>query len=395
MPDQLHIDHVGIAVRSVEAAADQLEELIGFRRRTAVVTNTRQKVSVLFLSRPGSIDIKLIEPSAEDSPLWGFLRRGEGLHHLCFKVTDVSAACAALSGRGARVVVAPSPGEAFDDHPIAFCYLGLGLNIELIDTDARRADRLWTDAPSRESRQPDGALSSIGSTNTLDKAPPGPVVKPYRPGIGREYYANLRSELVPFLPDDFTRVLEVGCGEGVFASLLSKPNEYWGVEPNEHSASLAAARLFRVLPGPYERVADELPDGYFDLAICNDVIEHLPDPEQFLSSLKTKLTSNATVFASIPNVRHWEILMHVVFEKDWRYRASGGMDRTHLRFFTRKSIIRLFEHAGFTVELISGINGSRVLWRRIVFRLAAFLSLGLLDDIGFPQFVLRARLRKA
>lgn len=141
----MHIDHVAIAVRSVESAADRLANLIGYRRRTAVVTNTRQKVNVLFLSKQGSLDIKLIEPSAPDSPLWGFLKRGEGLHHLCFKVVDVDAACQDLAAAGARVIAAPEPGEAFDDHLIAFCYLGIGLNAELIDTDARRG-------------QPDSAL---------------------------------------------------------------------------------------------------------------------------------------------------------------------------------------------------------------------------------------------
>lgn len=135
------VDHIAIAVRSVEAAADRLGSLTGYVRRTPVVTNTRQKVNVLFLSKVGSIDIKLIEPSGDDSPLLGFLKRGEGLHHVAFKVPDVTAACDTLSAAGARLLAPPQPGEAFDDHLIAFCYLGQGLNVELIDTDARRGDR--------------------------------------------------------------------------------------------------------------------------------------------------------------------------------------------------------------------------------------------------------------
>ena len=132
------IDHIAIAVRSVDAAAQRLERLTGYERRTTVVTNTRQKVNVLFLCKAGSLDIKLIEPSGEDSPLCTFLKRGEGLHHLAFKVPDVTASCADLSAAGVRVLAQPEPGEAFDDHLIAFCYLGLGLNVELVDTDVRR-----------------------------------------------------------------------------------------------------------------------------------------------------------------------------------------------------------------------------------------------------------------
>ena len=132
------LDHIALAVRSIEAAADQLTKLLGYARSTPVVMNTRQKVNVLFLSKSGSLDIKLIEPAGEDSPLWESLRRGAGLHHVAFRVDDVRKAVAELSAAGARVLAAPAPGEAFDDHLIAFCYAGSGLNIELVDTDVRR-----------------------------------------------------------------------------------------------------------------------------------------------------------------------------------------------------------------------------------------------------------------
>ena len=135
----MQIDHVAVAVRSVEAAADRLCALLGYARKTAAVTNTRQKVNVLFLGKEGSLDIKLIEPSADDSPLWDFVRKGGGLHHLCLRVPDVGDACVDLTQRGARVIASPAPGEAFDDHAIAFLYLGLGMNVEVIDTDARRS----------------------------------------------------------------------------------------------------------------------------------------------------------------------------------------------------------------------------------------------------------------
>ena len=134
----MQLDHIAVAVRSVEAAADRLCTLLGYARKTAAVTNTRQKVNVLFLGKPGSIDLKLIEPSGDESPLWDFVRKGGGLHHVAFKVPDVPAGAGELAAKGARVLAQPAPGEAFDDNLIAFCYLGMGLNAELIDTDARR-----------------------------------------------------------------------------------------------------------------------------------------------------------------------------------------------------------------------------------------------------------------
>jgi methylmalonyl-CoA/ethylmalonyl-CoA epimerase len=127
-----------VAVKSIAKSAPKLCEILGFALKTGKVTNTRQQVNVQFLQRAGSIDIKLIEPSGETSPLWQFLKRGEGLHHLCFKADDVRAQLASLEKLGLRVLAAPAPGEAFEEELIAFGYAGSGLNIELIDTDLRR-----------------------------------------------------------------------------------------------------------------------------------------------------------------------------------------------------------------------------------------------------------------
>ena len=134
----MQLDHIAVAVKSVETAADRLCVLLGYSRKTRAVTNTRQKVNVLFLSKDGSLDIKLIEPSDAESPLWDFVRKGGGLHHLCFNTADVGASCAELTTKGARQIASPAPGEAFDDHLIAFLYLGMGLNVEVIDTEHRR-----------------------------------------------------------------------------------------------------------------------------------------------------------------------------------------------------------------------------------------------------------------
>lgn len=133
----MRLDHVCMAVRSIEKAAPRLCELLGYRPRTSKVTNTRQQVNVVFLQKADSIDLKLIEPDGEQSPLWAFLRKGEGLHHLCFRVDDVRIEMDACAQRGLRILAPPAPGEAFDDELIAFAYAGFGLNVELIDTDKR------------------------------------------------------------------------------------------------------------------------------------------------------------------------------------------------------------------------------------------------------------------
>ena len=135
------LDHVGIAVRSIERSVEHWAEVFGYEQATEVVLNTRQKVRVVFLAKPGSLQIKLIEPTDPTSPVHAFTQRGGGLHHLCFRCESVDAEVARLVALGLRVLAPPEPGEAFDNEMIAFVYAGDGLNVELIDT-VRRAGRL-------------------------------------------------------------------------------------------------------------------------------------------------------------------------------------------------------------------------------------------------------------
>lgn len=127
------IDHLGIVVRSLEQGIQQWEQLFGYRQSSSIVTNTRQKVKVVFLSKPDSLTVKLIEPSEFDSPTSAFARKGGGLHHICFRCDALADGIPALREKGARLLVPPQPGEAFKNHDIAF-FLAGNLNVELIDT---------------------------------------------------------------------------------------------------------------------------------------------------------------------------------------------------------------------------------------------------------------------
>lgn len=140
------VDHVGIAVRSIERSIEHWRTVFGYRQATEIVTNTRQKVRVVFLAKPGSLQVKLIEPTDPSSAIHALVMRGGGLHHLCFRAESVDAEVARLQALGLRVLTPPEPGEAFEDALIAFLYAGDGMSIELIDTD-RRAGRLLPDDP--------------------------------------------------------------------------------------------------------------------------------------------------------------------------------------------------------------------------------------------------------
>jgi methylmalonyl-CoA/ethylmalonyl-CoA epimerase len=137
----LTVDHIGIVVRSLETGIRLWKDQFGYHQATEPVVNTRQKVRVVFLEKPDSIQIKLIEPTEPTSPVFGIAQRGGGLHHLCFNVGHLNDAIDHLQKHGGRVVAQPQPGEAFDDEPIAFVLAQSGLNVELISTARRRGRR--------------------------------------------------------------------------------------------------------------------------------------------------------------------------------------------------------------------------------------------------------------
>jgi methylmalonyl-CoA/ethylmalonyl-CoA epimerase len=131
------IDHICFAVSSIEEGISYWEAIFGYKQNTDVVENTRQGVKVVFLRKEDSLSIKLIEPLEQNETLLKFVRRGGGYHHVCFKCDDLDEQISELKFKGLRTLVSPQPGEAFNNHDIAFMRARFGLNFELIDTDER------------------------------------------------------------------------------------------------------------------------------------------------------------------------------------------------------------------------------------------------------------------
>jgi len=131
------IDHICFAVRELESAIPQWTRAFDYKQLTEIVTNTRQQVKVVFLSKDESVTIKLIEPLEENESVMNFVKRGGGFHHLCFRCADMDQQIGELNEKGLITLVAPQPGEAFENEKIAFMLTRFGVNIELIDTDKK------------------------------------------------------------------------------------------------------------------------------------------------------------------------------------------------------------------------------------------------------------------
>lgn len=208
------------------------------------------------------------------------------------------------------------------------------------------------------------------------------------------YRASARLEvlrLLPALPAG-AKVLEIGCGEGAFSLQIPGAAELWGIEPEPRSAAVARTRLHRVFEATFDEVAAELPRRRFDLVVCNDVIEHMTDHDAFLRAIQAHMAPGAFLVGSLPNVRFYGNLFNLLVARDWHYRDSGILDRTHFRFFTFRSLRRSLEGSGFEVRRLEGLNpgvrhgwSPRALAERALRHALVALSLGAGRDVDFLQ----------
>ena len=204
------------------------------------------------------------------------------------------------------------------------------------------------------------------------------------------YFIRSRIEMLKFLPDKFSNVLEIGCGQGEFGKLVKKTfkTNYTGIEIDPEAALVAKKHLDYVLIGDAFEQLQILPDHSFDLLICNDVIEHLTTPEILFRNIRIKMRPNSTLVCSIPNIRVLGNLIHLLINKDFEYTDYGIRDKTHLRFYTRKSIIRFFEDNGFQIEKIMGINSINTFKTCIPLVFLQIIGHG---DTRFHQFGITAK----
>lgn len=205
------------------------------------------------------------------------------------------------------------------------------------------------------------------------------------------YLENRRLEMLPYIPTTARRVLDVGCGKGTFAREVkqARGSEVWGIELDPTAAAVAREHLDRVEVGDVDQCVEALPSSTFDCVVFNDVLEHLVHPDRTLRRVARILAPQGVVVASIPNVRYIGNLYELLIKRDWEYKSGGILDRTHLRFYTRKSLPRLFAAAGYELQRVDGINGTT----RKLFPLFVWATLGLFSDAKYLQFACVAHLK--
>lgn len=205
------------------------------------------------------------------------------------------------------------------------------------------------------------------------------------------YYDSVRREVLHAIPADAQRILEIGCGAGSTLGFLKDEGLCsWagGVEFVPEIAEQAQARLDRVWTGDIEQMDLDIPEGSLDVILCLDVLEHLVDPWSVVRRLDGLLKPGGCIVASIPNVRNSKVVFPLLWRGEWTYQDYGVLDRTHLRFFVRRTAVELMECSGLQVDLIDYLYHKMKRRRRR--KILSFLTWGLSLEFAAVQFVIRA-----
>ena len=202
------------------------------------------------------------------------------------------------------------------------------------------------------------------------------------------YFSGARPEVAAMVPWGAISVLDVGCGFGGLASLLKARNvkKLYGIEINP----TASEHLLKIYDqhwiGSVESISLPQELGLFDCIIFADVLEHLIDPWETLKRYVKHLSAEGVIVASIPNAQNLGLIYRLLFQGHWTYSDSGILDKTHLRFFTRKEIEKLFNQAGLKIEMIDVNKDNYSFLHRILTAIPRFF----IPDLEVCQFLIRA-----
>ncbi|MEO5765298.1 MAG: class I SAM-dependent methyltransferase, partial [Casimicrobiaceae bacterium] len=199
-------------------------------------------------------------------------------------------------------------------------------------------------------------------------------------------------------------VLDIGCGGGATGRLVKEKfpaTRVIGVELNPHAAEYARQFLDDVICGSIDDVdlAQHVGRVTIGTVLLLDVLEHLYDPWRALMKIRTWLAPGTRVLASVPNIRNLSSLDELAAGR-WEYGPHGVLDITHVRFFTRTTLRRLFEETGYAVVHMEALTQPAWVDRHVVARgpgrlvtrnvSVAFRSREDLEDLYAFQYVVDA-----
>jgi 2-polyprenyl-3-methyl-5-hydroxy-6-metoxy-1,4-benzoquinol methylase len=171
----------------------------------------------------------------------------------------------------------------------------------------------------------------------------------------KESETSSHGRILAFLDDlPPSKVLDLGCSSGLLSERVRKiGHRVTGVDRIAFPETLERVDEF---------AAGDLEDGIpaevgtgFDVVIAGDVLEHLRTPERLLEDIKRVMNVGGRLVISVPNFGHWYPRVRTTVGA-FDYDQRGILDKTHYRFFTRKSLDRMLRNAGFEVRRRSEVG---------------------------------------
>jgi 2-polyprenyl-3-methyl-5-hydroxy-6-metoxy-1,4-benzoquinol methylase len=159
-------------------------------------------------------------------------------------------------------------------------------------------------------------------------------------------HSIIRNWLVNYPPGQ--KVLDVGVATGVIGRISEDTGHLlFGIEPDAEWAKLAEPYYQQIEISTIEETSEDKISN-FDIVICGDVLEHLVDPDAELARL-VRLQGAGTVFIiSVPNIANIWVRLQLLFGK-FDYMDRGILDRSHLKFFTRKTFYEMISSTGLRI----------------------------------------------
>ena len=153
-------------------------------------------------------------------------------------------------------------------------------------------------------------------------------------------------------------VLDLGCGSGALGQHLSETRGCTldGVTLSEAEATHARPHYRRVVVDNLEScdLVATFAGSHYDFIVCADVLEHLSRPEQVLAACRQLLQPEGRLLISVPNAGYTGLIAELL-EGEFLYREEGLLDRTHLRFFTRRSLARFLGEQRWAIDSVDTI----------------------------------------
>jgi 2-polyprenyl-3-methyl-5-hydroxy-6-metoxy-1,4-benzoquinol methylase len=154
------------------------------------------------------------------------------------------------------------------------------------------------------------------------------------------------------------KVLEIGPATGYVTKELQKRGcRVTCIESNQKMALIAKKFCEEMIIENVEQMNLSMILGKkkFDVILLGEILEHLIEPEKVLKKLTKFLKTSGYVVATIPNIAHGSVRLSLLMGK-FEYVSSGLLDRTHLRFFTKRSMEKMFRNAGLEIIKVKSIK---------------------------------------